>query len=74
MYQICSNITPKTPPKCSQMAPRDPLWTSSPKCDLNDNFSEAIWEAFWSPMGSLGPPKIQQNAKSYNKSTPKIGT
>ena len=74
LSQNYSKITLKILPKCSQMAPWTPLRTTSPKCYPNLTFLDAIWEPFWRPRGSLGPPEFTKNAKSMQKSLPKIGT
>ena len=74
IFQNYSKMTPQMLPKCSQMVPWDPLWTPYPKSDVNSRLLGAIWEPFWSPMGSLGAPKITQNVKHAQQNAPKIDT
>ena len=71
MYQNCSKTTPKTPPKCSQMAPWDPLWTTSQSWDPSWTFFHDILEHPGEPWGSQNRRKIE---KTPLKNTSRIDT
>ena len=74
MPKNVSKSTAKILPKPFQMTPWNPLRTTSAKSDANSSFSRAIWDPFWSPMDSLGAPKITENGKSMQKNRLKIDT